>query len=71
LDGDFSARGVERPFFRTYVAEIDFGYGTRGFDAHLFIRYGWQPGDDGNTLNIGLGYDFNVPRLIKETDPEF
>jgi len=71
LDGDLRDQGVVRPFFRTYVAEVDFGYGMRGFDVHLFVRVGWRPEDDGSTLNIGIGYDFNVPRLIKETDPDF
>ncbi len=71
LKGSFKEGGVVRPFFRTYVIEGDFGYGISGFDIHLFIRYGWSNDTDANTLNIGVGYDFNVPRLKEAADPEF
>lgn len=71
LKGSFEEEGVERSFFRTYVIEGDFGYGISGFDVHFFIRYGWSNDTDANTLNIGIGYDFNVPKLKKATDAEF
>ncbi len=71
LKGSFEEQGVERSFFRTYVIEADFGYGISGFDVHLFVRYGWANDSDANTLNIGFGYDFNVPRLKKATNSEF
>ena len=71
LKNSFSEQGVERGFFRTYVVEADFGYGMSGFNLHLFVRYGWSNDSNANTLNIGMGYDFNIPRLIKETDPDF
>lgn len=71
LKGSFKEDGVDRPFFRTYVIEGDFGYGISGFDVHLFIRYGWSNDTDANTLNIGVGYDFNVPKLKEATDSEF
>ena len=64
-------QGVERPFFRTYVVEADFGYGLSGFDVHFFIRYGWANDTDANSINIGVGYDFNWPLLKKATDPNF
>lgn len=71
LKGSFKEQGVSRGFFRTYIIEGDFGYGISGFNVHLFVRYGWANNSDANTLNIGIGYDFNVPKLKKETDPEF
>ena len=71
LKDSFEDQGVERPFFRTYIVEADFGYGMSGFDVHLFVRYGWSNDRDANTLNIGIGYDFNIPKLIDETDPDF
>ena len=63
--------GVERSFFRTYVIEADFGYGLSGFDVHFFIRYGFANDTDANSLNIGIGYDFNLPLLKKATDSNF
>lgn len=71
LKGSFKEDGVSRQFFRTYIIEGDFGYGISGFNVHLFVRYGWANNSDANTLNIGIGYDFNIPKLKKETDPEF
>jgi len=71
LKDSFEEQGVDRNFFKTYVIEADFGYGLSGFDLHLFVRYGWSGDTDANTLNIGFGYDFNVPKLIDEIDPEF
>jgi len=64
-------QGVRRPFFRTYVIEADFGYGLVGFDVHFFIRYGFANDIGANSLNIGIGYDFNAPLLKKATDPNF
>jgi len=64
-------QGVERSFFRTYVIEADFGYGLSGFDVHFFIRYGFANDTGANSLNIGIGYDFNAPLLKKATDPNF
>ncbi len=71
LKRSFKDQGVERNFFRTYVIEGDFGYGLSGFNLHLFLRYGWSNDTDANTFNIGIGYDFNIPKLIEETDPDF
>lgn len=71
LKGSFKEQGVSRPFFQTYIIEADIGFGLSGFDAHLFIRYGWSGDTDANTLNIGMGYDFNIPRLREATDSEF
>ena len=71
LKDSFEEDGVSRGMFRTYVIEADFGYGVSGFDLHLFVRYGWSNDTDANTLNIGLGYDFNVPKLRKATNSDF
>ena len=67
----FKEQGVSRPFYRTFIIEGDFGFGISGFDLHGFIRYGFDAPRGANTLNIGIGYDFNIPRLKEEADPEF
>jgi len=71
LKPSFKNQGVERSTFRTYVIEGDFGYGISGFDLHFLIRYGWSSDTDARTLNVGIGYDFNVPMLRESTDPDF
>ena len=71
LKDSFEEDGVSRGMFRTYIIEADFGYGMSGFNLHLFVRYGWSGSTDANTLNIGMGYDFNVPRLREETNADF
>ncbi len=71
LKDSFQEQGVERSMFRTYIVEAAFGYGMSGFDVHFFVRYGWSGGTDANTLNIGMGYDFNIPKLREETDSDF
>lgn len=71
LKPSFKNEGVQRSFFRTYIIEADIGYGMSGFDAHLFIRYGWSNDTDANTLNIGMGYDLNAPKFKRDSDPEF
>lgn len=71
LSSDASDLGVERSFFKTWNLEADFGFGLSGFNVHAFVRYGWNNALDANSLNIGMGYDFNVPALKKYTDPDF
>jgi len=61
--------GVTRELFRTYVAQLGYGFGISGFTIHGIARYGWNPDIDANTLNIGFQYDFNLPMLKKIKDP--
>lgn len=71
LKSSFADRGGQRAFFKTTVVELDVGFGLSGFNLHGFIRYGFNDELEANTFNFGLGYDFNVPKLKKATDPEF
>lgn len=71
LRNSFEDLGVERNYFRTYIIEADFGFGTSGFTIHGLVRYGFDPDTDANTISVGIGYDFNVPRLEERTDSEF
>ncbi len=71
LSRQYREDGVERSLFRTLIVEADVGFGISGFDIHGFIRYGFNGIGGANTLNVGIGYDFNIPKLIKETDKEF
>lgn len=71
LKESFEALGVERSYFKTYIVEADFGFGLSGFNLHGLVRYGFNRDTDANTISVGIGYDFNVPLLIKATDPDF
>ena len=71
LKKSFKNDGGTRGLFRTYIAEVDFGYGLSGFNIHGFIRYGWNSGTKANTFNFGVAYDFNINALKEYTDPEF
>lgn len=70
LDESFAAKGVVRKMFKTYVAQLGYGFGISGFGVQGFARYGWNRDNDANTLNIGLQWDFNAPMLKKITSPE-
>ena len=71
LKNSFEEQGVSRDLFKTYILEAAYGFGMSGFTLHAFVRYGWNKGTDANTLNFGIGYDFNLPTLKELTDPEF
>ena len=71
LKDSFEEEGVERKLFKTYIGEIAYGFGMSGFAGYAFIRYGWEADTKANTINFGIGYDFNLPRLKELTDPEF
>jgi hypothetical protein len=71
LKESFDELGVERSFFKTYVIELDYGFGLSGFNLHGFVRYGFNDDLQANTLNIGVGYDFNFKLLKEATDPDF
>lgn len=66
----FAAKGITRKYFTTYVIQAGYGFGLSGFTMHGIVRYGFNPDDKSNTLNIGLQYDFNIPMLKKITSPE-
>jgi hypothetical protein len=70
LSNSFEDRGVNRDFFRTYVIQAGAGFGLTGFGGQFFVRYGFNPDvDGGNSLNLGLQFDFNFLKLKKIDDP--
>ena len=71
LDGDLTEQGVERSYYKTYIIEGDFGFGLSGFNLHGLVRYGFNTDLDANTISIGIGYDFNIPRLKEALDSDF
>lgn len=67
---DFKDKGGKRAFFKTYVVQVGYGFGISGFSAQFFTRYGFNPDLDGaNSINVGLQFDFNIPKLKKIDDP--
>ena len=70
LSNDAEAEGVTRDYFKTYVGEVSYGFGISGFAGQAYLRVGVNPDIDANTVNFGLKYDFNIPKLRKITDPE-
>jgi len=69
LDQEFADMGVVRNYIKTYVVQLGYGFGLSGFSAHGFVRYGFNSDEGGNSLNIGIQYDFNLPMLKKIDDP--
>ena len=70
LNDSFEEKGGERDLFRTYVGQVGYGFGMSGFSAHAFIRFGYHPDSGARSFNIGLQYDFNIPKLRQIVDPE-
>jgi len=70
LANSFEAKGGERDFFRTYIGQVGYGFGMSGFTLHGFLRFGYHPDNGARTFNIGIQYDFNIPKLRQIVDPE-
>lgn len=67
----FKDAGGDRSLFKTYVAQAAVGFGMSGFTGGFYVRYGWDPASTGaNTVNLGLKFDFNIPKLKGITNPE-
>ncbi len=69
LDQTFVDIGVTRDYFQVYVVQVGYGYGVSGAVAQGFIRYGFNPDSDAQSINIGMQYDFNLPMMKKIDDP--
>jgi len=70
LADSFEEKGGTRDLFRTYVGQVGYGFGMSGFSAHGFVRYGYDPDNGARSFNIGIQYDFNIPKLKEISDPE-
>ena len=69
LANSFEDQGVERSFFRTYIIDTAVGFGMSGFAGSVYLRYGFDPNSSANSFNLGLQFDFNIPKLKSITDP--
>ena len=70
LGNDFEAKGGVRDLFKVYVGQVGYGFGMSGFSAQGFVRFGYDPDNGAKALNIGVQYDFNIPKLKQITNPE-
>lgn len=69
LTDDFEAQGVTREFQRVIIGQFSYGFGISGFAAQGILKYGYDPDSNANTFQIGLQYDFNLPKMKKISDP--
>lgn len=70
LDDEYASQGVQRKLFKTYIAQLGYGFGISGFGLQGFARYGWNKDSKANSLNIGLQWDFNWRMVKKISSPE-
>ena len=70
LSDSFEANGGTRDLFKNYVGQIGYGFGMSGFSAHGFVRFGYDPDNKSKAFNLGIQYDFNLPKLKEISDPE-
>ncbi len=69
LADDYQAKGVQRKLFRTYIAQVGYGFGLSGFGAQGFLKYGWNK-EKANVISLGIQWDFNLKQLKKISSPE-
>ncbi len=69
VSGDFKDQGGTRELFKTYVGEFAYGFGLSGFTAAGVLRIGYNSETKANTVNLGLQYDFNIPKLKEIANP--
>ncbi|MFT6337984.1 MAG: hypothetical protein ACI86M_001699 [Saprospiraceae bacterium] len=70
LSNSFESKGGKRDLFKNYVGQVGYGFGMSGFSAHGFVRFGYDPDNKSKAFNIGIQYDFNLPKLKEISDPE-
>jgi len=69
LENSFEGKDGNRDMFKLYVAQFGYGFGMSGFTGHGFVRFGYDPDNGAKALNVGIQYDFNLPKLRKISDP--
>ncbi len=67
---EYSDRGIDRNYFRTYVGQVAYGFGLSGFAIQGVLRVGYNPDTKANSFNFGLQYDLNIPKLKQISSPE-
>ncbi len=59
LSESYKNKGVKRKLNKTYIAQIDFGYGSFGSSGSIYIRYGKNFDTDASVFNLGLLVSIN------------
>ncbi len=59
LSDSYEKKGVNRKLYKTYVAQLDFGYGSFGSSGAIYIRYGRNFDSDAYVFNLGLVFSVN------------
>lgn len=67
---EYTDRGIDRNYFKTFVGQIAYGFGLSGFAIQGVFRVGYNPDTKANSFNFGLQYDLNVPKLRQISSPE-
>ena len=68
LKRNYKNKGVERKFFKTYIIELDVGYGSFGTSGYLYLRYGKDFNSSAKTLNFGILVSINNTYVRKNTE---
>lgn len=64
----YKDKNVKREFFKTYILELDLGYGSFGTAGYIYLRYGKDFDSDAQSLNIGLMVSINSTYVRKNVD---
>ncbi len=59
LSDSFRNKGINRKLNKTYIAQIDFGYGSFGSSGAMYIRYGRNFDTKASVFNLGLVFSVN------------
>ena len=65
LNNKAKERGIERPYFMTYVIELGIGNGTKSKMTEFFFRFGLNPNLPSNSLSIGVNTSYSIPHMKK------
>lgn len=63
LNDKARSRGVQRPFYNTYIVEIGLGNGNKTKLTEFFVRLGLNPELNANSLNIGFNTSYSIPNF--------
>ena len=59
LSDAYKDLGVQRKFNKTYIAQLDFGYGSFGSSGAMYLRYGRNFKTKASVFNLGLIFSVN------------
>jgi len=65
LSDKYKKLGVNRKFNKTYILQIDYGYGSFGSSGALYLRYGRNFDTKASIFNLGLIFSINNSYIKK------